>query len=79
MSWLSGNKRDFIEWKIKARDIFRATWQTLPADIPFDPVVLDEQDRGSYIAQKIALNITADSRILTYLFKPKGKGPFPAG
>jgi dienelactone hydrolase len=78
LSWLSVNEEDFNEWKTKARNIYRATWQTLPDDIPFAPAVLDEQDRGSYMAQKIALNITADSRILTYLLKPKGDGPFPA-
>jgi len=78
LSWLSGNEKDFNQWKTKVRDTFRATWQSLPDDIPFEPVVLDEQDRGSYIAQKVTLNITADSRILTYLLKPKGEGPFPA-
>jgi dienelactone hydrolase len=77
LSWLSGGEEDFNEWKSEAREIFQATWQMLPEDISFDPVLLDEQDRGSYIAQKIVLNITADSRILTYLLKPKGDGPFP--
>ncbi len=78
MSWLSPNSGDFDQWREKARDVFRSTWQSLPADMSFDPVIIAEQDRGSYIAQKIALNITADDRILTYLLKPKGDGPFPA-
>jgi dienelactone hydrolase len=78
LSWLSGKEKDFNQWKVKARDTFRSTWQMLPEDIPFDPVVLDEQDRGLYTAQKVTLNITSDNRILTYLLKPKGDGPFPA-
>jgi dienelactone hydrolase len=78
MSWLSGDETDFNQWKVKARNIFKSTWQTLPENIPYDPVLLDKQDRGSYIAEKIVLNITADSRILSYLLKPKGEGPFPA-
>jgi dienelactone hydrolase len=78
MSWLSANYTDFDQWREKAKEVFRSTWQTLPAEMSFDPVVVDEQDRGSYVARKIALNITADNRILAYMLKPKGDGPFPA-
>ncbi len=49
-----------------------------PPSIPFDPVVIGMEDRGSYTAEKVVLNITCDSRILAYMLKPKGKGPFPA-
>jgi dienelactone hydrolase len=78
MSWLSGGFSDFDEWKMKARKVFRNTWQTLPPDVPFHPIIIDEQDRGSYTAQKIVLNISSDSRVLSYMLKPKGVGPFPA-
>jgi len=78
LSWSSGDFKDFGQWKLKAREVYQNTWQALPPDAPFDPVLVNEQDRGTFIAQKIALNITADSRILTYLLKPKGDGPFPA-
>jgi dienelactone hydrolase len=40
--------------------------------------VLDEQDRGSYVARKIVFNLTGDSRVLAYMTVPKGDGPFPA-
>jgi dienelactone hydrolase len=49
-----------------------------PSSANFNPVVIAEQDRGSYVARKIVFNITADSRVLAYLLVPKGKGPFPA-
>ena len=49
-----------------------------PPPVSFSPVVIGEEDRGSYIAQRVVFNISADSRILAYLLIPKGKGPFPA-
>jgi len=69
---------DFDQWRKEARSVFQSTWQMIPEAVAFDPVIIDEQDRGSYIAQKIVLNISGDNRILSYLLKPKGKGPFPA-
>ena len=45
---------------------------------PFCPVVIAEQDRGTYVARKVVFNLTGDSRVLGYLLVPKGQGPFPA-
>src|SRR5439155_21749037 len=45
---------------------------------PFNPVVLAEEDRGSYVARKVVLNLTGDSRVLALMTVPKGQGPFPA-
>lgn len=58
----------------KAREII------LPAedDTPFDPVVLDEVDRGDYLASRVAFDVTAESRVLALMLTPKGDGPFPA-
>jgi dienelactone hydrolase len=47
-------------------------------DTPFDAVVIDEMDRGSYLAKKIVFNISNESRVLALLLVPKGDGPFPA-
>jgi len=49
-----------------------------PDKTPFDVKVVDEIDRGTYVARKIALNITAESRVLALELVPKGQGPFPA-
>jgi dienelactone hydrolase len=49
-----------------------------PPSALYNPVVIATQDRGSYIAQKVVFNLSADSRVLAYLLVPKGKGPFPA-
>ncbi|MZI93981.1 hydrolase [Vibrio sp. CAIM 722] len=48
------------------------------ANSPFDPVVIDRIDRGSYIAQKVVFNIDDESRVMALMLVPKGKGPFPA-
>jgi len=45
---------------------------------PFDAQTVEEQDRGTYVARKIALSITGNSRIAALLLVPKGPGPFPA-
>ncbi len=47
-------------------------------DTPFNPTVIDEQDRGDYIAQKVVFNISSEGRVLALMLIPKGDGPFPA-
>jgi dienelactone hydrolase len=78
MSWLSGNYKEFSIWKKLAREKVMQCLLAAPPVVTFEPVVIAEEDRGSYVAQKIVLSITGDSRILTYMLIPKGKGPFPA-
>lgn len=78
MSWLSGNFKDFTLWRVQARAKVRECLLNAPPSAPFHPVVLAEQDRGSYVARKIVFNITSDSRVLGYILVPKGTGPFPA-
>jgi dienelactone hydrolase len=68
----------FDTWRINAREAYLETLQTPPPRAPFAAEVIDEEDRGEYIAQKLALNISADERVKAYLLIPKGKGPFPA-
>ncbi len=51
----------------------------VPADhTAFEPQVVDEIDRGSYVARKVVFNLTAEARVTGLLLVPKGKGPFPA-
>ncbi len=78
LSWLSGNIDDFNKWKTAARARMMECLLKPPQSVPFHPIVIAEQDRGSYVARKIVFSITADSRILAYLLVPKGRGPFPA-
>ncbi|MET0531122.1 MAG: hypothetical protein ABW003_22760, partial [Microvirga sp.] len=44
----------------------------------FRPAVIDEVDRGGYMARKVVFNVTAESRVLALVLVPKGQGPFPA-
>ncbi len=78
MSWLSGEYGDFTEWRRAARAKVMECLLTPPPPAPFAPQIIAEQDREGYVARKVVLNITADSRILSYLLVPKGRGPFPA-
>jgi len=78
LSWLSGNFSDFSEWRHTAREKVMQSLLYTPPAVPFEALVIAEEDRGSYVAKKVVLNISADSRILSYLLVPKGEGPFPA-
>lgn len=78
MSWTSGAYKDFDAWKKLARQRVQQSWLTPPPTAPWDVAVLGEEDRGSYVVRKLALNISGDSRVLAYLTVPKGAGPFPA-
>jgi len=69
---------DFSHWRATAR---AKLWDLLiqPDDAtPFDAQTVEEQDRGTYVARKIDLSITGNSRIAALLLVPKGPGPFPA-
>jgi hypothetical protein len=78
LSWSSGNFNDFNTWRTTARAKVMECLLKPPLSVPFHPVVIAEQDRGSYVARKIVFNITAESRVLAYLLVPKGQGPFSA-
>lgn len=78
LSWLSGRFTDFDEWRSTARATVKECLLKPPPAAPFEPVVIAEQDRGSYTAREVVFSLTADSRVLGYLLVPKGQGPFPA-
>ncbi len=78
LSWLSGRHTNFAEWRAAGRAKVRECLLAAPPQAPFDPVVVAEQDRGTHVARKLVLQLTADSRVPGYLVVPKGPGPFPA-
>jgi dienelactone hydrolase len=78
LSWLQGEKGDFSIWRTEARKAVLDHMLTPPPVVPFDPVVISEVDRGSYVSRKIVFNITGDSRVLAFMLVPKSKGPHPA-
>lgn len=78
LSWLQGDKGDFSIWRREARAKVMECLLTPPPAVPFDPVIISEQDRGSYVARKVVFNITGDSRVLAFMLVPKSKGPHPA-
>ncbi|MBS1207311.1 MAG: hydrolase [Proteobacteria bacterium] len=77
-SWLSGHYKDFTQWQTLSRQLFRAALLTPNSTKPFVPEILSKEDRGSYTAEKLALNITDDNRIAALLLMPKSPGPHPA-
>jgi hypothetical protein len=78
LSWTQGDQGDFETWKQKARSQVVECLMAPPPFVPFDAVVIDSADRGTYIAFKIVFNVTGDSRVLAYKLVPKSMGPHPA-
>jgi len=78
MRWDPSGPLSFAEWRSLARAEVLECLEPLPPRAAFDSVVIAREDRGSYEARKIVLNISSDSRIPAYLLVPKGEGPFPA-
>ena len=78
LSWFSGTIKDFNTWRKTARVRVMECLMAPPPHVPFNPVIISEQDRGTYTAGKVVFNITGDSRILGLMLVPKGEGPFPA-
>jgi len=66
------------EWKKVGLSAAKRVMLPAPDKTAFDPKVVDEIDRGTYVARKIVLNLTAESRVLALELVPKGQGPFPA-
>jgi len=78
LSWLSGNFSDFGVWRAAARPKVLQQLLAAPPPAAFEPTMIAEQDRGSYVARKLVFNLTSDSRVLAYLLVPKSAGPHPA-
>lgn len=70
--------KDLSAWQKAGRAKLWEMTLHAPDKTPFDMQVLDEVDRGSYVARKVIFNLTADSRVMGLLLVPKGQGPFPA-
>lgn len=77
-SWLSGRYTDFKQWQQHARQEFRQSLLTPDSTKPFDAKQIASEDRGSYTAEKLSLNITDDNRIAALMLTPKTPGPHPA-
>ncbi|MBE3639368.1 dienelactone hydrolase family protein [Mangrovicoccus algicola] len=65
-------------WHDRALRAARALMLPYEATAPFAPEVIDEVDRGDYIARRVAFSITDESRVAAILLVPKGEGPFPS-
>ncbi len=77
-SWLATEGSDFTHWQNNTRNILRQALLTPDATRTFAPESIAKQDRGSYLAEKVALNISDESRALGLLLTPNTPGPHPA-
>ncbi|MBX7257167.1 MAG: dienelactone hydrolase family protein [Candidatus Hydrogenedentes bacterium] len=70
-------KTSFDDWRCAARAAYLKSLGERPSPAPFNMAVTGSEDRGTYVAQKIALNLSPEERVKAYLLVPKGDGPFP--
>lgn len=78
LRYQQGKFPDFDEWKEEGRKkVFECMGYPPPFTF-FKPEWIVEEDRGDYIAKKLAINISEWERIPAYLLIPKGTPPFPA-
>ena len=78
LSWTSGKYKNFNAWKIKAKNKVEECLMGQAPAVDFKPVIIAEEDRGTYVARKIVFNITGDSRVLGLMLVPKSTGNHPA-
>lgn len=77
MAW-SLRVKDLPAWRDAGRaKLWELTLQA-PDNTPFQPQVIAEIDRGSYVARQVVFNLSAESRVRGLMLVPKGAGPFPA-
>ncbi len=77
-SWLSGNVKDFAVWKTEARQKLRTMLLTPDSHRDFAPATIEREARDGYVAEKVAFNITDQSRVAGLLLTPNAPGPHPA-
>jgi dienelactone hydrolase len=77
MAW-SPQVKDLPAWRSAGRaKLWELTLQA-PDRTPFQPQVIAETDRGSYVARQVVFNLSADSRVRALLLVPKSAGRHPA-
>ena len=76
MGWKDGSKP--AEWKKAGLEKARELIIQNEDKSPFDMVVIAEEQREGYLAQKIVFNISEESRVLAYLLIPNKAKKAPA-
>lgn len=77
MAW-SPQVKDLPAWRAAGRaKLWELTLQA-PDTTPFQPQVISEIDRGSYVARQVVFNLSADSRVRALMLVPKGADRKPA-
>jgi dienelactone hydrolase len=56
----------------------RAVIGKAPEPVPLDPVILDEEDCGTFTRYKVQYAAELNDRVPAYLFVPKGNAKYPA-
>jgi len=77
-AWRNSSPRELMEWRHEARALLLNAYGPPPPRAEFQLEVVAIEDRGSYEARKLLLNLSTWYRVPVYLLVPKRAGPFPA-
>jgi len=78
LAWENAAGISFDQWRSRGRRRVRDSQLSPPSPADFAAQIVDSQVRDGYTAHKIELNLSGESRVLSYLLVPEGQGPFPA-
>jgi dienelactone hydrolase len=78
-SFLTDRFRSVEEYRKAGREVVLDALGYRPAPVPFNAEVVDRQDMGDFIREKVLFSTTPDFRVPAYVHIPKGlKGRAPA-
>ena len=78
-SFLDSRFRSLDEWKRRGRELAWESFGYRPAAVPLNPEVVDRQDLGGFIREKVLFSTTPQMRIAAYVHIPKNRTrPGPA-
>ena len=79
LGWTAAYQKNPLAWRASALQKAKELILEPGLDAtPFNPRLISEEDRGSYVARQLEFNISAHSRVKALMLVPKGAGPFPA-
>lgn len=78
LAWDATRGEAFDAWRERVRTHVKLRLLAPPPEAPWNPEVVGEEDRGSYVARKVVFNLTGDSRVLAYYLVPKRAACGPA-
>lgn len=77
-AWQADPSLAILSWRQHARERLRLALLWPEQAVPFSPVLLAQESRNGYQAERWLISLTAGNPVPVLLLRPHGTGPFPA-